>query len=1111
MRVLNPFILSSVSLAAIVASPAAAQQTKADQPPPQVLTSEQEVKSGQDAQSDTNTAVNPNPASNEAITVTGTRIRRPNLESPLPVTSIGGQEFFETGDVSVGDKLAELPSIRSTFTQANSTRFLGTAGLNLLDLRGLGTVRTLVLVNGRRHVGGDVLSSGVTPDVNTIPTDLIDRVDVVTGGNSAVYGSDAIAGVVNFVLKQNFSGLQMRAQAGESRYGDAGAYFVSGLYGTNFAGGRGNVAVNLEYARRNQAYGDQRDWFRRSLAVVDTDIRCTGTNAATCDPAVGPNNADGIFDRLLNPDFVSASFSNTGTVRLGGQNASNASTTPFNCGTDPIGRAYACSYFFTPDGRLVQQTGTRIGIGPTGQFIGGNNRLNANFVNGHQIQITPQLDRWNANVLGHFEVSPAVVPFMEGTWSHTKSSGTGASGPFFLSGSTLGDPFQFAGGVNRERIALNNPFLNPADATTIANALLTSGINNCNFTSLTTSQRAQIAARTFRFCEQLNFTGLGERREVATRDTYRLVGGIRGDIGGNWNYELSANWGHLDESTLIKGNVDVQRMLLALDAVRDPTTGNIVCRSQITPSAAFGYSPFYYGTDPNAAARLAADVAACTPINPLGGQVTQAQRDYVLLDTTARGKTTQLDFLGFISGDSSKWFELPGGPVGVVIGAEYREDNVSYRQDPEVALGYTFYNAIPTFKAPKSKVKEAFGELRLPIIKDRPFLNEVEVSAAARVSNYNLGQTGTVWAYNVNAVYSPVPGVRLRGNYARSVRAPNQVELFSPFGQNFSLIGDPCSAQNAGTGSASRAANCLAAGVPAGTNINYSSSLPFLSGGNIDLAAEKSDSYTFGGVITPRFIPGLSVSVDYYNIKVKNVITSPTAQAIVNACYDQPDLNNQFCALFQRADATGFRANNGLPFGVIINSLQQQPLNYAALKARGIDTEIAFRRNLGANIGRLDARFTYTHLLDRSNFLNPAIPTIGDRIMSELGDPQDAFNLNTSLQHGRYTFGYQMRFLSKMIVPGAGYEDFFRNSEACTPAGCPPNNADFYSSAYLPATFYHDVRFAMDVTPKFNFYFGVDNLTDKHPPLTTGGIGSGSAIFDSIGRFYYAGVVAKFR
>src|SRR4029078_1832993 len=185
-----------------------------------------------------------------------------------------------------------------TFSQANSTRFLGTAGLNLLDLRGLGTVRTLVLQNGRRHVGGDVLNSGVTPDVNTIPTDLIDRVDIVTGGNSAVYGSDAPAGLVNFVLKDHYDGIQLRGQGGQSTYHDADSYFVSALVGKNFAGGRGNVALTLEYARRDQSWGNRRKIFRRNLYVNDF--------------AGGDPN---IPDELLNTDFASATFSNTGTYR----------------------------------------------------------------------------------------------------------------------------------------------------------------------------------------------------------------------------------------------------------------------------------------------------------------------------------------------------------------------------------------------------------------------------------------------------------------------------------------------------------------------------------------------------------------------------------------------------------------------------------------------------------------------------------------------------------------------------------------------------------------------------------------------------------------------------
>jgi len=1084
MRRFNPFILSTVSLAAIIASPAAAQQTKSDQSPPQTLTSEQEVESGNDAQSSTNTSANPNPTSNEAITVTGSRIRRPNLESPLPVTSVGGEEFFQTGDVSVGDKLAELPSIASTFTQANSTRFLGTSGLNLLDLRGLGTARTLVLVNGRRHVGGDVLSSGVSVDVNTIPTDLIDRVDVVTGGNSAVYGSDAIAGVVNFVLKQDYDGIQIRGQGGTSRYGDANSYFISALAGKNFAGGRGNVAVNVEYARRDQAWGAKRDWFREVLTVVDAD------------PAGSVDGSDGIPDRILNRDFRSSTFNNTGLISFGPAGG-------FTCGTPPSGAGvpgnltptpYNCPYIFLPNGDLVPVTGQRTGIGPNGQFIGGNGE---GFFDGHQIQVVPQLDRYNINLVGHFDVSPALVPFVEAKFSRTNSTGQGGSGPAFITGTALTDLFGFTarpGRRNREQIRFDNPYLSAQAQTTI-----------CNIRAL----RGQTCpAPQFSVVE--NLAGLPNRVEEARRDTYRIVGGLRGDIGSSWNYEVSVNYGELKERTKIKGNLDTQRMLLAMDAVRNPANGQIVCRSQIDPNAAFGgltYAYYYfYGDDglhtfdPNAQARLAADVAACTPVNVMGGTFTDAQKAYLLRDSTSHGKTSQFDVTAFISGDSSKWFNLPGGPLGVVLGLEYRKDNLEYDQDEQVQLGYTFYNAIPDFKAPKAEVKEAFGEIRIPILKDLPGIQELEVDGAARVSDYKLGKTGTVWAYNANVIYSPIAGVRLRGNLARAVRAPNQSELFTPFGQNFSLVNDPCDANNVGAGSPTRAANCIAAGIPAGTRITYSSSIPFKSGGNTELEAEVSDSITVGGVLTPRFLPGFSMSVDYYDIKLKKAIQSLSATQILNACVDQATLDNPFCALFQRGTATS-PGHDAQPFGVIDNSLHVTPQNFARLRAKGIDTEIAYRRQLGS-LGRLDTRFNYTHVLRLDQNINPSDPNRLDRLKSELGNPEDAFNWNSSLQHGRFTFGYQMRWISKMYVNT--FETW--NSLQDRPA----ENADFSDQEFYPQRWYHDIRMGVDVGPKYNFYMGIDNLTNTKPPYALTGISGGSGIYDSIGRFYYAGFKAKF-
>lgn len=1071
----------SVLAFAFLPSPAAAQEVKADQSPPSTLTSEQEAESGQDAQSSTNTSASPSPTASGAITITGTRIRRPNLESALPVTSIGGQEFFQTGNISIGDKLAELPSIRSTITQANSTRFLGTAGLNQLDLRGLNPVRTLVLVNGRRHVGGDVTLTGVVPDTNTFPTDLIERVDVVTGANSAVYGSDAIAGVANFVLKQDYDGILLRGQGGISKYNDAGAFFVSGLAGTNFSGGRGNVAVNAEYARQNQYFASSRPHLARQTAFLATDS--------------DPSGSDGVPDATLFRDVRSGSLTNTGIVRFGG-NANN------NCGTDTTGAYYPCVFIFNPDGTLMPATGIRAGL-VNGSFLGGNSE---NFRSGRQFQLAPDLERINVNLIGHFEVTRALVPFVEAKYSRTKTSGTGNSGPAFIQGTTLvgafGEP------LGREAVRLDNPFWNPQALAIVCQQRA----------AQTTPQSCSNPATRISIRE--NLQGFGARVEDATRETYRIVGGLRGDFNDDWNYEISLNYGQLKESTKILGNLDVQRFALGNDAVLNPATGQIVCASQLGIRAV-GLPV----DDPNAAARLANDIAACVPINPFGGQFTPAMVDYATTDTVSRGKITQFDALAYVSGDTSKFFNLWGGPIGFVIGAEHREDDLFFKADPQVELGYTFYNALQTFNAEKSKVNEAFGEIRLPILKDRPFFNELEVSAAARVSDYSIGNTGTVWAYNGSAVWSPFDGLRFRGNYGRSVRAPNQVELFSPLGQNFAPgFADPCSSVNIGAGSTNRAANCAAAGRPGGTDATlnpststqpapnptgpydyrYSESLTIRSGGNSLLEAEKSDSWTAGFVATPKFLPGFSLSADYYNIKVKNVITGVAAQTIVDNCYDLP-AGNAFCDLFQRAPASGTGPSGEQGFRIVEGSLIQGPINFAKLVAKGIDVEVAYRRNI-PNIGRFDSRLTWTHVLNRSDFTDPTTPDFEDVIVGknggELGDPRDAFNWNSTLQHGRFTLGYQMRYLSEMYVNS--YED---TNEV---QGRPAENPDVTDILKYPARFYHDLRLGIDVGPKYNFYLGVDNVTNVKPPYDLNGIGGFSGIYDARGRFFYAGFSAKF-
>jgi outer membrane receptor protein involved in Fe transport len=898
--------------------------------------------------------------------------------------------------VSIGDILNELPQLATTFSQQQSTRFLGTRGLNLIDLRNLGTERTLVLLNGRRHVAGDVLNSGVSPDINSFPTDLIESVDVLTGYGSAVYGSDAIAGAVNFKLKQDFQGVQLRGQSGLSQYGDGGNQYVSLLAGRNFAEGRGNIAINLEYAQQGDFFASGRGKLRQAdgLVVVDSDIGVS---------------SDGNPDRVFLRDIRST------TISLGG--LFNVPSAPGACGTDQTGARYNCIFFFQPDGTLVQQTGQRVGLAPNGSFLGGNGYSGRE---GNLLLLSPRLKRYSANIIGRFEVSPAFVPFFEAKYVRSVAQGS-QSGPAFTQGATFGD----VASPNREQIRLDNPFLNPQARAQIV-ALRTAN-------GQTSTDATRISVRR-------NLLDFGIRDERITRETYRGVAGVRGDFNDDWSYEVSANYGEHREKNKIISNVNVQRYLLGVDSVRS-ANGQIVCRSQVSPAAAVSAIE---GGDP---AILARDIAACVPINPFGtGSISQAARDYVLVDSRASGKITQFVANGFVSGDLSQLFELPGGPIGFSAGGEYRRETLKYELDDLTQAGYAFYNAIPSFGAPSFEVKEVFGELLVPILKDVPFFKELTLTGSGRISDYK-GATGTVYSYGGQMTWRPIEDIAFRGSYTRAIRAPNLTELFSAQGQNFAPApNDPCAARNLNTGSSSRAANCAAAGRPANYDFVYTQSLEVRSGGNPNLTEETSDNYTVGAVFTPRFARGLSITVDYFDITVNRVISSIDEQTILNNCYDSSSLDNPFCDLFSRAGAGG-GPRGEIPFQVLEGSLLAANFNFAKLTARGIDAEVAYRRDFGAF--KAGARVNYTRVLERNNFLNPSDPGFANRIMSEAGTPKDRLTANADATVGKFTLGYQFRWIGKQVF-GAAENTYSVN-------GQPPQNPDYSDPRFYGNVFYHDI------------------------------------------------------
>ena len=420
----------------------------------------------------------------------------------------------------------------------------------------------------------------------------------------------------------------------------------------------------------------------------------------------------------------------------------------------------------------------------------------------------------------------------------------------------------------------------------------------------------------------------------------------------------------------------------------------------------------------------------------------------------------------------------------------------------------TFLNALQTFDPDAFEVKEAFGELRVPLLKDVPFMHALTALGAVRVSSYN-GATGTVWAYNGGVEWSPIQDIRFRANYGRAVRAPNYTETSGPLGQNFAPgFQDPCRSGSLGAGSQFRQANCQADLGALLSEVDFNNlptySLEILSGSNPDLQEETSNSWTIGAVVEPRFAPGLSLTVDYYNIKVNNVIASPSAQQIVNSCYDLPDLNNQFCALFERFRGPGTGPNDEVPGEILTQSLRQTPLNFASRVRKGIDTEAVYRTRFGED-NVFSTRFLWVHQFKNSNYQDPTNPDFENRILSELGDAKDEFRWNLNLEVDRFGFGYEMRYIGPMLT--GAYEDFYSLQ------GRAPQNADWADIKSYPAVLYHDVRFDYKIGSEssgINFFIGVDNVTDKNPPLGTTATGSGSAIYNVRGRTYYSGFRARF-
>lgn len=996
------------------------------------------------------------------IVVSGSRIQRPNLDATVPIASLTAAELTQTGNVNLGDRLALLPQFRPTFTSQNSGRFIGTAGLSILDLRGQGTARTLVLQNGLRHVSSQ--PGAQTVDVSTIPVDLIERVDIITGGNSSVYGSDAVAGVVNFVLKRDFEGLSIRAQNGISDEGDGNNLIAAITAGTNFSGGRGNIAVSLEYNRNDPIFYSQRDYTgafngRRQFQLVEDTATSNGGRPET---AAGNGIPDTqLIDNMKNIGIsTGGAFTSSCQGTTGVRAATNCGGVFNSLGTSQFGNVFV----FQPDGSLVRNVVQRdfrtFGSGNAQGGLGSTLRETGMLQTGNT--------RYSANLLGSFEVSDAFRPFVEAKFVRTDALQEGQ--PTF---------FQGTGGLLGVNFSINNPFLTPQARSLLVDSLGTG----------TT------------FSMQRFNTDFGGRGEEHQRDLYRVVVGAEGSFFDTWSYNVALNYGRAETFYQTNGNVLVANYQRAVNAVRN-TGGQIVC--------AVNNDAITTNDDP-----------ACRPLNLFGNGAPSAEAlNYILFNSTREQWSEQKNAVASVSGDLGKLFELPGGPIAFAIGGEYREEDSFSAFDDVTRSGQTFLNSIANFDPPTLKIWEAFGEVRIPLLADMPFFQELTIEGAGRVSDYNSGTTGTIISYNAGGVWSPVDGVRFRANYGRAVRAPTQGDLFSAQAQTFlNGLVDPCGQQNINA-NPNRVANCAAAGVPTTQTFNgvtesftnrAASGISGVSGGNPTLFAEESDSWTVGAVLTPTFLPGFSLSVDWYQIKLREAINTIGGQTVINQCYDDPGgINNAFCpAVFRNPNGTFRGQTNVLNGGETVSfnttgngiSFIQGPFNYARQETSGMDLDLNYRHNFDGD-WRLTARALVSWLMERNVFTSVSDPNFLTRERSVLGNPEWNGQLNVTVGYKDFDLLYSLRYLSKQTINNWRTQ----NEEQ----GRPPENLDATPLVYYPSVTYSDIRASARINDAHTFFLGVDNLFDRLPPLDLLGEGAGSAIFPNMGRFFYAGFTASF-
>ena len=1008
----------------------------------------------------------------ESIVVTGSRIVSPNLTAVSPVTAVSAQDIKLSGTANTEDILNSLPQV---FASQSSTLSNGSNGTATVDLRGLGSSRTLVLINGRRLMSGDPNSTSSAADLNFIPSTLVKRIDVLTGGASATYGADAVAGVVNFIMDKDFEGFRLdanysffnhsnrnkvtptllnaRQAQGFAGYSyptgttnDGADYDLTASFGGKFGDDRGHFMAYAGYRKANPVLQSNRDY---SACTVQT----TGASFA----ANTPQNPTG--SRVLNP---------AAPLQCGG----SATSATGNALLFPAGTSSSTFGALGP-GTLT------VGAGPT--------RYNFAPLNYFQ---RPD-ERYTAGLFVDYEINDAIKPYMEFMFMDDQTLAQIAPSGDFGNTLTINCDNPLLSASQRAQICQSNNLINGFIGTfpTAAGAGYNPNPGNpaINFIDPTTGATYN---RAFFQLLRRNVEG-GPRISDLQHTAFRTILGSKGELGKAWNYDAYFQYGRTNYSQVYSNEFSVARLNNALDVIDDPRVAGIqpICRVTLS------------GVDPN-----------CRPYDVFGGTPSAASTNYLSATGFLKGKTEQQIVSATISGQLGEYgvkSPLATNGASIALGIEHRSDSLELQSDNAFSTGDLTGQGAPTLPVSGGyNVTEFFGELELPIIQDS-FIENFSFNGAFRYSKYDIsnGRKFNTSTYKLGFDFTPIPDVRFRAAYNRAVRAPNIQELFSAEFVGLDGSTDPC----AGFAISASDVGCRAQGLAIGQTVtpNPAGQYNGLLGGTPSLNPEKGTTKTIGVVLQPRFIPGFSLSVDYFDIKLRGAIQGFGADAILSDCNGSTVGNIRASCALVRRDAAGslWLTSNGY---VIDKST-----NVGGVRTRGLEFNGSYSREIGS-VGTISASLVGT-LLDKYET---------DNGLTEVYDCKGLYGPTCGAPAPKWRHKARVS-LNTLSDIGISFQwRYFGSAKTEYTSSSQTLQGRFYNfNSSVKAQSYFDLSLTGKFGDNLRWILGTNNLLDKEPPIFHSGSGAfgqsncSSTVcngntypgtYDALGRYLYTGITLDF-